>query len=248
MEGKSPRTPAIRRLCPKRTVYRFACSRAGGGLHRCGYAGAENADGFAVILDVRSARCSCAARWGPQWSRGIVAGGMRREFHGLRGVGLDMKSIARSLVVILVALIAVPALAVSVTITDSRSATGHDGVDHGRHPASAVDPTGSTRLSSPNYMDLADQQLHRSRVPDVAPRYPRLPWSTPRSSSPSSARRRSTTRSPRVAAISTVASEGGTVQRRTLRRPRRAATETHFAIFGYSQSAVVASLVKKRAD
>ena len=42
---------------------------------------------------------------------------MRREFKGLRGVGPDMKSIARSLVIMLVALIAVPALVVSVTIT-----------------------------------------------------------------------------------------------------------------------------------
>ena len=66
-----------------------------------------------------------------------------------------MKAIARSLVVILVALIAVPALAVSVTIDDSRSATGHDGVDHGRHPALRFGARTMTRLTSPGYMNWA---------------------------------------------------------------------------------------------
>ena len=57
-----------------------------------------------------------------------------------------MKAIARSLVVIFVALIAVPALAVIVHDHDRRSATGHDGVDHGWDSASLStppdDPTG----------------------------------------------------------------------------------------------------------
>ena len=60
----------------------------------------------------------------------------------LRGEGSDMKAIARSLVVILVALIAVPASGGVGHDHDSRSATGHDGVDHGRHAASAVEPAG----------------------------------------------------------------------------------------------------------
>ena len=67
-----------------------------------------------------------------------------------------MKVIARSLVVIFVALIAVPALAVSYTITTAVQLLADDGVDHGRHAASAVQPSGFGCDSSDEYMDLAE--------------------------------------------------------------------------------------------
>ena len=72
-----------------------------------------------------------------------------------------MKSIARSLVIMLVALIAVPALAVSVTLTAAVQLLAVTGFYMGgtQHPLSTPpdDPSFIT-----NYMNLADQQLHLS--------------------------------------------------------------------------------------
>ena len=63
-----------------------------------------------MILAVCSARCFCAAGGGYV---GLAASSLEGcgASLGLRGVGLEMKSIARSLVIVLLALIAVPALA-----------------------------------------------------------------------------------------------------------------------------------------
>ena len=163
-------------ICAESDVSSVAWLRAVAGLHRYGYARAENPHGFAANWYVCGARCSVLRDGG--WQRGfaVVAEGRQRELRGWRGEGPDMKAIARSLVVILVALIAVPALGGVGHAHDRRTATGHDGVDHGRHPALAVDPTDTdqfiTRLHEPG-----GQELHRPgyrRAPN-----PGSPWSTP---------------------------------------------------------------------
>ena len=86
----------------------------------------------------------------------VAAAGSRREFPVWRGEGLDMKLIARSLVVIFVALIAVPALAVTQTITTAvqlLAATTGLFMGGTQHPLS--NPPESDAFID-EYMDLAE--------------------------------------------------------------------------------------------
>ena len=161
-----------------------------------------------------------------------------------------MKAIARSLVVILIALIAVPALAVSVTLTTAVQLLATTALIMGgtQHPLS-IPP--DTNQFITDYMNLADQQLHR---PDASPAsHPTEQPGTrglPRASSLLLVLPLTTTFDDSVAVgrnnldIALERLWAGTCNG-GVDRSAASPTEDTFIVFGYSQSAVVASLVKR---
>src|SRR6478672_9200632 len=166
---------------------------------------------------------------------------MRREFKGLRGVGPDMKSIARSLVIMLVALIAVPALVVSVTITATVQLLAVTGFYMGgtQHPLST--PPDTAQFVK-DYMDLADAHyIYPATGTDPADPN-RVAVVYPAEFFPVFG---STTFDDSVAVGRDNlygCLSGGTCNGNSAGVPRNAGDT--FDVFGYSQSAVVASLVK----
>ena len=164
-----------------------------------------------------------------------------------------MKAIARSLVVILVALIAVPALAVSYTIATAVQLLATTALIMGgtQHPLSV--PTIRT-ISSTSYMGQAIDNFiipgtGDEPVDDLRRDLPRGVLPGVRHDDVRRFRRRrprpisGTASARRIGLASTT--PGGVESPDT--PPPANATE-HFIVFGYSQSAVVASLVKNRLD
>lgn len=171
---------------------------------------------------------------------GLAAPSLRAaaRVSGARGEGPEMKAIARSLVVILVALFAVPALVVSVTITSAVQLLATTALIMGgtQHPLS-VPPDTNQFIS--DYMDLAEDHYIFPGT-GVAPD-DRVPVVYPAEVAPFSPFLSTSTLDDSVAAgrgnlgscLGGGSCNGGD--------PVEA---DHFIVYGYSLSAVVASLVK----
>ena len=151
-----------------------------------------------------------------------------------------MKAIARSLVVVFVALIAVPALAVSYTIATAVQLLATTALIMGGTGHPLGPPDDNTFVSM--YMS---QAVNNFIVPAGAgPVDNRVAVITPEQFFPVSGTTRSTIRLPRVSETSIVASGVGLASI-TLPSVLPTSTDNNFIVFGYSQSAVIASLVKR---
>ncbi|RDH76226.1 PE-PPE domain-containing protein [Mycolicibacterium moriokaense] len=187
-----------------------------------------------------------------QRSRGTVAGGRQRELEGLRGEGPDMKAIARSLVVVLVALVSVPALVVTATITTAVQLLATTALIMGgtQHPLSP--PTDDSIFVNQYF----GQAVNNYIIPGSNPAAPIDTYAViyPAEFAPVFG---STTFDSSVSqGVSNLGACLGVndgnctvnhspgVDSPTDDPPSPA--DTHFVVFGYSQSAVVVSLVKNQ--
>jgi PE-PPE domain len=156
-----------------------------------------------------------------------------------------MKAIARSLVVVLVALIAVPALVVSVTITATVQLLATTALIMGgtQHPL-------SPDVDSDSFVaTYFDQAVNHYIVPGSHPPPPVTPYAVTYPAEFAPVFGTTTFDSSVEQGVANLgsclgAADGDCAVRGGSQPPP--ASETHFVVFGYSQSAVVASLVKNQ--